>query len=58
MKSTGIPKLARETATLASAPPNVALRLVLCPNRRYPGVARRNITSPNVITLMIDLFQF
>src|SRR5579883_3135845 len=46
----GTPKLARETATFASPPPQVATNCGDCRNRSNPGGARRSMTSPNVTT--------
>jgi hypothetical protein len=50
--------LASETATFASPPPNVAVNWVLCEKRKYPGVAKRNIISPKVITLFLIVSFF
>src|SRR5690349_12906426 len=47
-----IPHCANETATFASPPPKHASKLVACKIRVLPGGESRNITSPNVTTLM------
>ena len=44
------PKCARLTATLASAPPNVAERVGDCSSRSNPGGLRRSMISPSVTT--------
>jgi len=49
--SVGIPKLASDTATLASLPPYVAMNSLVWEKRRKSGAVRRSITSPNVTTL-------
>src|SRR5258705_2328685 len=54
-KETGRPNCASETATFASAPPNVASSRGDWNNRSNPGDLRRNITSPNVTTRVIGL---
>src|SRR5258706_12020073 len=54
-KETGWPNCASETATFASAPPNVASSRGDWNNRSNPGDLRRSITSPNVTTRVIGL---
>src|SRR3954468_15375012 len=49
------PNWARETATFASPPPNVISNRLVWLSRRWPGVARRSITSPKVMALMASL---
>jgi hypothetical protein len=43
--------MTKEDATLASDPAYKALKLSACVNRAKPGVDKRNMISPNVITL-------
>src|SRR5215831_6165929 len=50
-KETGNPKPARDTATFASPPPNVATSSGRWNNRSEPGADRRSMISPKVIVV-------
>jgi len=52
-KSTGTPKFASETATLASPPPYTTSKLRACANRCIPGGESRIMISPKVTTRAI-----